>query len=485
MTNTPGQNKSTHLSDILTPPDIVVYLNRFIVGQDKAKRAVAVALRNRWRRQQLAPDVAEEIMPKNILIIGPTGVGKTEISRRIAKLTRSPFIKVEASKFTEVGYVGRDVESMIRDLTDLSVNMVKQEHKTHVRDQAQQLAEDRVLDLLLPPPKPEPATSPLGFNSNELDDPDTEPNSSPGPEAINESYQRSREKFRKKLRDGKLDDRHVEMGIQEKHGGLVEIFSSSGVEEIGMQIRDMVPGLFNQQKKQKKMTVSNALRVITDEEELKLIDMDKVIFDAIQRVEQNGIIFIDEIDKIAGGDRSSGPDVSREGVQRDILPIVEGSSVATKYGLVKTNHILFIAAGAFSVSKPSDLIPELQGRFPVKVDVNSLSRDEMKRILIEPENSLIKQYTLLLKTEDVTLQFDDSALDAIAGLATEANDTCEDIGARRLHTILEVLLEEISFHASEMGGQKVMVTDEYVTGRVSLDTLSRAENVRKKRKVGF
>ncbi|HPQ42108.1 MAG TPA: ATP-dependent protease ATPase subunit HslU, partial [bacterium] len=470
--------------DMLTPPEIVEYLDRFIVGQTKAKRAVAVALRNRWRRQQLPPDVADEILPKNILIIGPTGVGKTEISRRMAKLTRSPFLKIEASKFTEVGYVGRDVESMIRDLTELSVNMVKNEHKKRVHDKASAMAEERILDMLLPPPKPAQTTV---FDDD--DDGDVSQESPPASTSVSPrsddtaaSYRRSREKLRNLLRAGKLDNRHVEMNVQERHGGLIEVFSSSGVEEIGMQIKDMMPGLFNTRTREKKMTVHHALRVLTDEEESKLVDMDGVIEDAIRRVEQSGIVFLDEIDKVAGREGGAGPDVSREGVQRDILPIIEGSTVATKYGLVKTNHILFIAAGAFSVSKPSDLIPELQGRFPVKVDVHSLSRTELKRILVEPENSIVRQYRQLLGTESVTLEFREDALDAVADLAVQANETCEDIGARRLHTIMEALLEEISFHASEMGRRNVPITAEYVRERVSLESIEKAENVRKKGK---
>ncbi|MBN1880419.1 ATP-dependent protease ATPase subunit HslU [bacterium] len=469
---------------MLTPPDIVDYLDRFIIGQQRAKRAVAIALRNRWRRRQLTPEMAEEIIPKNILIIGPTGVGKTEIARRIARLTHSPFIKVEASKFTEVGYVGRDVESIIRDLTELSVNLVKSEHKSTVHDTARSLAEERLLDLLLPPP--ESSRQPVLQDDDEADASGSEPVAADAPDVDERSsYLRTREKFRQRLRMGKLDDRHVEMDVQERHGGLIEVFSSSGVEEIGMQIRDMVPGLFNQQKKRRKMTVEQALRVITDQEESKLVDMDKVIFDAIQRVEQSGIVFLDEIDKIAGRESGSGPDVSREGVQRDLLPIVEGSTVTTKYGVVKTNHILFIAAGAFSISKPSELIPELQGRFPVKVDVNSLNKEEMRRILIEPENSMVKQYQQLLGTEGIVLKFSADALEALADLAEQANNSCEDIGARRLHTIMELLLEDVSFHASQMGRQTVEVTGDYVRQRVSLQAIEKAENVRKKGKVGF
>ncbi len=475
-------------TDKLTPSEIVEYLNRFIVGQDKAKRAVAVALRNRWRRRQLNPEIAEEIMPKNILVIGPTGVGKTEIARRIARLTRSPFIKVEASKFTEVGYVGRDVESMIRDLTELSVNIVKTEHKKLVHDKAVKMAEEKILDLLIP--KSDSSVSSETFSATDSDTDSTGNDqiitSTTADEiASQQSYLRTREKFRRLLKEGKLNNRHVEMDVQEKHGGLIEVFSSSGVEEIGMQIRDMMPGFFNQQKKRRKMTVEQAMKVITDEEQTKMIDMDKIVHDAIVRVEQNGIVFLDEIDKIAGREGGSGPDVSREGVQRDLLPIIEGSTIATKYGLIKSNHILFIAAGAFSVTKPSELIPELQGRFPVKVDVHSLSKDQMKQILVEPENSLIKQYQYLLGTEGLKLEFKPRALDAIAELAEQANELCEDIGARRLHTIMEILLEDLSFRATEMKRKTIRITDEYVKQRVSLKEIETAENVRKKAKVGF
>ena len=487
MTNTQEPSDFSAI-ETLTPPDIVDYLNRFIIGQKKAKRAVAVALRNRWRRRQLPPDIAEEIIPKNILIIGPTGVGKTEIARRIARLTGSPFIKVEASKFTEVGYVGRDVESIIRDLTELSVNIVKEEHKKMVHDKALVIAREKVLDLLIP--KPETQLSSSVYDDENDFEPgkgeDTEiMTSTQDFEQAQSSYQRTREKFRQMLEQGKLEDKLIEIDIQERHGGLIEVFSSSGVEEIGMQIRDMMPGFFNQQKKRRKMTVEQAMRVITDQEETKLVDMDKIIQDAIQRVEQSGIVFLDEIDKIAGREGGSGPDVSREGGQRDLLPIVEGSTVATKYGMVKSNHILFIAAGAFSVTKPSELIPELQGRFPVKVDVQSLSKEEMKRILVEPENSLVKQYQYLLGTEGLTLQFETDALDAIADLAEQANDCCEDIGARRLHTIMEILLEDVSFNASQMGERTIPITENYVRERVSIQDIEKAENVRKKGKVGF
>ncbi len=454
--------------DELTPREIVEYLDKYIVGQDKAKRAVAIALRNRWRRKQLPPALAEEIIPKNILIIGPTGVGKTEIARRIAKLTRSPFVKVEASKFTEVGYVGRDVESMIRDLTELSVNLVKSEHRKSVAAQAESHAEERLLDMLLPRP-PSSTVDTSEDDSREFE----------------QSFQRTREKLRTKLRSGKLDEKSVEMDIKESFGGLIEVFSSSGIEEIGMQVRDMMPGLFNTKKKRRKLKVKDARHVLISEEMDKLIDMDKVIRLAIERVESSGIVFIDEIDKVAGREGGAGPDVSREGVQRDLLPIIEGSAVTTKYGIVRTNHVLFIGAGAFSVSKPSDLIPEIQGRFPVKVDVQSLSREHLRRILEEPENSLTKQYKHLLSTEGVELDFDPDSLDSIAELAEKVNNESEDIGARRLHTIMELLLEELAFHAPDMKDQKFLITREYVTQRVAVADILKSENVRKKHRPGF
>jgi ATP-dependent HslUV protease ATP-binding subunit HslU len=487
MTNIQEQNNGLN-ADMLTPREIVDYLNRFIVGQDKAKRAVAVALRNRWRRRQLDPEIAEEIIPKNILVIGPTGVGKTEIARRIARLTRSPFIKVEASKFTEVGYVGRDVESMIRDLTELSVNIVKTEHKQLVRDKARSMAEEKILDLMIPKSEPSRSSASISDTTSFNDETSGEEvftTTTNDEEVYQQSYLRTREKFRRLLREGKLNERHVEMDVQERHGGLIEVFSSSGVEEIGMQIRDMMPGIFNQQKKRRKMTVEQAMKVITDEEETKLVDMDKVVHDAIVRVEQHGIVFLDEIDKIAGREGGTGPDVSREGVQRDLLPVIEGSTITTKYGLVKSNHILFIAAGAFSVTKPSELIPELQGRFPVKVDVHSLSKEQMKQILVEPENSLIKQYQYLLGTEGLKLDFKPQALDVIAEFAEQANDMCENIGARRLHGIMEILLQDLSFEASEIKRNKIGITGDYVRRRVSLKDIEKAENVRKKAKVGF
>ena len=451
--------------DNLTPTKIVEYLDKYIIGQDQAKRAVAIALRNRWRRMQLPQDIAEEIIPKNILIIGPTGVGKTEIARRIAKLTKSPFIKVEASKFTEVGYVGRDVESMVRDITEIAVNMIRNEHRKRVRTQAEKAVEERLLDLIIPKP--------------DLSESDQDAHEA------REQYQRTREKFRTKLRSGRLDEKIVEMDIKENYGGLIEVFSSSGIEEIGMQMKDMVPGLFNQRKKRRRVSVEDARRILIDEEQDRLVDMDKIIHDAVRKVETSGIVFLDEVDKVAGKESGRGPDVSREGVQRDLLPIIEGTSVTTKYGIVKTNHILFIAAGAFSVSKPSDLIPELQGRFPVKVDVHSLSRDHLRRILIEPKNALTLQYQALLSTEDVDLEFSDTALNAVADLAERVNMESENIGARRLHTIMELLLEDYSFHASEMSGQKITIDEQNVKRNVNFDKIIVSENVRIKRRPGF
>ncbi|MBN1357060.1 ATP-dependent protease ATPase subunit HslU [bacterium] len=451
----------------LTPKEIVAYLDSYIIGQDKAKRAVAIALRNRWRRMQLPEDIAEDIIPKNILIIGPTGVGKTEIARRIAQLTQSPFIKVEASKYTEVGYVGRDVESMIRDLADLSVNMVKKEHRENVFTQAQEHAEERLLDILIPPT----AAPSIG----QADDPgDAE-----------KSYRHSREKMRTKLQSGQLDDRMIELDVSENIGGMIEVFSSSGIEEIGMQMKEMIPGLFSPKKKRRKMNVGEARHHLIEEEKDKLIDMDKVTQEGINRAEISGIVFIDEIDKVVGRESGTGPDVSREGVQRDLLPIIEGSAVITKFGPVRTNHILFIGAGAFSISKPADLIPEIQGRFPVKVDVHSLSRQHLRRILIEPKNALTKQYQALMSTEKISILFEDDAIDRIAELAEMVNRESEDIGARRLHTVLEILLEDLSFHASDMQGQQVVITPDYVSRNVTVEAIIKAENIRKKRKPGF
>src|SRR3982751_4196056 len=438
-------------TDALTPRQIVAELDKHVIGQKDAKRAVAIALRNRTRRQKLPPEIAEEIAPKNILMIGPTGVGKTEIARRLARLAQSPFIKVEASKFTEVGYVGRDVESMVRDLVELAVDMVKEERLVEVREKAREAAEERVLDLLLPPLPPAP-------------DYDEQASS------IREQAQRTREKLREQLRDGRLDHKQVEIDVKEKSFPSFEIIAGSSVEEVDINVKDMLPGLFQGKTRKRRLRIPAAIEALRQEEEQKLIDMESVARAAVDRVQQAGIIFIDEIDKVAGREGGHGPDVSREGVQRDILPIVEGTTVNTKYGMVKTDHILFIAAGAFHVSKPSDLIPELQGRFPIRVELESLTEDDFVRILHEPKNALTMQYSALLGTEGVTLTFADEAIAEVARYAALVNEKTENIGARRLHTILERLLDELSFDASEMGGQTVTIDAAYVQ-RVLAETV--------------
>jgi len=422
---------------IFTPREIVSELDKYIVGQRDAKRAVAIALRNRWRRQQVPEPLRDEIAPKNIIMIGPTGVGKTEIARRLAKLGQAPFLKIEASKFTEVGYVGRDVESMIRDITELAINMMKAEESHKVQQRADEMAEERLLDLLLPSP-------------------------GRGLQKEGEDPKATREKLRKLLKVGKLNEKYVEVEIVDRNLPMVEIFSASGLEEMDINIKDMFGGLFPKKKKQRKVKVPEALTILSQEEAHKLIDMDSVIKLAIERVEQSGIIFLDEIDKIAGRESTFGPDVSREGVQRDILPIVEGTTVTTKYGMVKTDHILFIAAGAFHVSKPSDLIPELQGRFPIRVELDSLGNAELVRILTEPENALIKQYTALLETESVKVNFTEDGIAEIAGMAALINERTENIGARRLYTMMEKLLDEISFDAPEMSGKSMVIDAKYV-----------------------
>ncbi len=427
-------------AELLTPRQIVAELDKYVVGQARAKRAVAIALRNRLRRQKLPPAMAEEVAPKNILMIGPTGVGKTEIARRLARLAHSPFLKVEASKYTEVGYVGRDVESMVRDLVQIAVDLVREERAAAVREQARASAEERVLDLLLP--------SPVGGGEDAL---------------VREHHRRTREKLRDQLRLGVLDDRHVEIEVREKPTlPAFEIITGSSVEEIDINVKDMLGGLFQGRPRRRRVPVPEALRHLTGEEEQKLVDMETVSRAAIERVEQGGIIFIDEIDKIAGREGGHGPDVSREGVQRDILPIVEGTTVNTKYGLVRTDHILFIAAGAFHVSKPSDLIPELQGRFPIRVELDPLGRDDFVRILTEPENALVKQYTALLATEGVALTFTPEAIERIADYATIVNERTENIGARRLHTVMEKLLDEVSFDAPELGETAITIDGAYV-----------------------
>ena len=440
-------------SNHLTPRQIVEKLDQYIIGQGDAKRAVAIALRNRWRRQNVARELAEEISPKNIIMIGPTGVGKTEIARRLAKLDNSPFLKVEASKFTEVGYVGRDVESMIRDLVELAANMVKSEEQENVKARAAELAVERLLDILLPPKPMEKKVEDMLS--------DRPPENDAAERALQQDT--TREKIRRILMEGKLDGRTVTVEIQDvRPGPMIEVFSSSGVEDMGLNIKEMFGNIFPQKKKERKVKVPEALEILTQQEAQRLVDMDKVTRNAIERVEQSGIIFLDEIDKIVGSDGGHGPDVSREGVQRDLLPIVEGSNVNTRYGMVKTDHILFIAAGAFSASKPSDLVPELQGRFPIRVELDSLGKEEFIRILTEPHNALIRQYVEMLATEGVKIQFRESAVAEIAEVAAVVNEKTENIGARRLYTIMETLLDEISFDAPDMAEKEVVIDAEYV-----------------------
>jgi ATP-dependent HslUV protease ATP-binding subunit HslU len=440
--------------DELTPREIVAELDKYVVGQNDAKRAVAIALRNRMRRQKLAPEMAEEVMPKNILMIGPTGVGKTEIARRLAKLANSPFLKVEASKFTEVGYVGRDVESMIRDLVEIAIEMVREEKLEDVADKAELNAEERLLDILLPPTSPRATDSGASTSSGGVV---IEASTN-----LSESSSRTREKLRQQLREGKLDDRTVEIETRERNFPSFEIISNQGVEEMDVNLKDMLPNIFGQRTKKRKMKVNEAFEYLIQEEEQRLIDMEQVTRTAIDKVENSGIIFLDEIDKIAGRESGHGPDVSREGVQRDILPIVEGTTVNTRYGMVRTDHILFVAAGAFHVSKPSDLIPELQGRFPIRVELQSLTMEDFVRILTEPKSSLTRQYIALLETEGVKLEFTPDALEEVARFAFRVNEGTENIGARRLHTIMERVLDEISFEAPEKKGQPFKVDAAYV-----------------------
>jgi ATP-dependent HslUV protease ATP-binding subunit HslU len=449
--------------DELTPREIVVELDKYIVGQAAAKRAVAIALRNRVRRQKLTPEMSEEVMPKNILMIGPTGVGKTEIARRLARLAGCPFVKVEASKYTEVGYVGRDVESMVRDLVETSIDMVREEKLDEVAERAEQAAEERVLDLLLPP-SPTPVDTPGTVN---MQSPTLQPSPLQVESLHREQAERTREKLRVQLREGKLDARMVEVEVRERAMPAFEIISNQGAEEMDANIRDMLSGFFGQQKKKRKMTVSEAFDYLIQDEEGKLIDMDFVTRTAVERAEQMGIIFIDEVDKIAGRESGHGPDVSREGVQRDILPIIEGTTVNTRYGMIRTDHILFIAAGAFHVSKPSDLIPELQGRLPIRVELTSLGEADFIRILTEPKNALIKQYTALLETEGVKLTFSEDGIATIARFATTVNDQTENIGARRLHTIMEKLLEELSFEAPDLKRKNIKIDNAYVSKQLA------------------
>src|ERR1700688_2605267 len=441
--------------DELTPREIVAELDKHVIGQKDAKRAVAIALRNRMRRQKLTPELAEEVIPKNIIMIGPTGVGKTEIARRLAKLANSPFLKVEASKFTEVGYVGRDVESMIRDLVEIAIEMIREEKLEDVADKAELNAEERLLDILLPPTTPRTSDNSSVSNSGGVViDAST---------TLTESSSRTREKLRQQLREGKLDDRTVEIETRERNFPSFEIISNQGVEEMDVNLKDMLPNIFGQRTKKRKMKVNEAFEYLIQEEEQRLIDMEQVTRVAIDRVENSGIIFLDEIDKIAGRESGHGPDVSREGVQRDILPIVEGTTVNTRYGMVRPDHILFVAAGAFHVSKPSDLIPELQGRFPIRVELHPLGKEEFVRILTEPRSALVKQYIALMDTEGIALTFTDDGIRRIADYASLVNERTENIGARRLHTVMEKLLDEISFEGPDLVDKQVVIDDAYVT----------------------
>jgi ATP-dependent HslUV protease ATP-binding subunit HslU len=441
----------------LTPKEIVSELDKYIVGQDKAKRSVAIALRNRWRRQQVPQELRDEIAPKNIIMIGPTGVGKTEIARRLARLANSPFLKIEASKFTEVGYVGRDVESIIRDLTELAVNMAKQEEQEKVKTKAIELAEDKLLDILLPKPRKEIEKDTDEKREGMLEVVKIEP---ANPDS-------TREKLRRLLRKGKLDERYVELEVTDKTFPLIEIFSGAGLEEMDINVKEIFGQILPSKTKKRKVKVKEAIEMLEQQESQRLIDLDKVVEKAIRRTEQNGIIFLDELDKIVGSESTSGPDISREGVQRDLLPIVEGSTVLTKYGMVKTDHILFIASGAFHGRKPSDLLPELQGRFPIRVELNPLTQEDFVRILTEPQNALIIQYKGLLFTEGVSLNFVESAIAQIAKMAYQANERMENIGARRLHTVMEALLDDISFNASDTKEKEITIDRDYVRNKLS------------------
>ena len=491
--------------DEMTPREIVAELDKYVVGQHAAKRAVAIALRNRMRRQKLSPELADDIMPKNIIMIGPTGVGKTEIARRLAKLTNSPFLKVEASKFTEVGYVGRDVESIVRDLVEIAIDMVREEKMEEVEDKAEMSAEDRLLDLLLPPPAPTQQTStkpaspaavvmtPTGMQAMQVfrfppgeqhgevsagaaQEPVSKPEDHAEQAAARSSHERTREKLRQQFREGKLDDRMVELDVRDRNQPTFEFMQPQGQEDMDINIKDMLPGLFGQRTKKRKMKVTEAFDYLVQEEEQRLVDMDQVTRLSVERVEDSGIVFLDEIDKIAGREGGHGPDVSREGVQRDILPIVEGTTVSTKYGMVSTDHILFIAAGAFHVSKPSDLIPELQGRFPIRVELSSLTVEDFIRILTEPKSSLVKQSTALLETEGLKLEFTPEALAEMAQFAFRVNETTENIGARRLHTIMERVLDEISFQAPDLfKSPRLEITSEGVVAEIGASAPLRSE----------
>lgn len=459
------RTEANHFMEVLTPREIVSELDKYIIGQDQAKRSVAIALRNRWRRQQVPQELRDEIAPKNIIMMGPTGVGKTEIARRLARLANSPFLKVEATKFTEVGYVGRDVESMIRDLTELAVNMSKKEEQEKIKPKAREMAEERLLDILLPKRSEETHKEEDGEKERVLEVVRTdkaEPSS-------------TREKLRRMLKTGKMDERYVELEVTNGNMPMVEIFSSSGLEEMEFNIKEIFGGMLPTRKKKRRVKIPEAQEILFQEESQRLIDMDKAIEQAIRITEQNGIIFLDELDKVAGAESSYGPDVSREGVQRDLLPIVEGSTVATKYGMVKTDHILFIAAGAFNISKPSDLLPELQGRFPIRVELDSLSMEDFFRILTEPKNALIIQYIALLATEGIKLIFEEDAVNEIAAIASQVNERTENIGARRLHTVMEKLVDEISFDAPDMSETEVTINKEYVNEK--LDEILEDENL--------